>query len=59
LTGGLARGIYQRLDLLDKINQSMEPNLFFPNEDEFSILLIDDMLEVLGYKEQKKFYIIN
>ncbi|WP_226676933.1 DUF2711 family protein [Mesobacillus jeotgali] len=54
LTGGLARGIYQRLDLFNKINENIEPNLFFPNEDEYSMLLIDDMLKVLGSKGAKK-----
>lgn len=50
INGGLVRELYQKKELVEKINDKFDPGMCFPYPDQFSILLIDDMLTVLGSK---------
>lgn len=54
VTGGYGIKMYQRLDLVERIQRTIEPDVFFPYEDQFSVLLIDDMLKVLASKGATK-----
>ncbi|GAM15308.1 DUF2711 family protein [Mesobacillus selenatarsenatis] len=54
VTGGCGVKLYQRMDLVERIQRAIEPDLFFPYEDQFSVLLIDDMLKVLVSKGATK-----
>ncbi|MEW8970014.1 MAG: DUF2711 family protein [Mesobacillus sp.] len=50
VTGGCGINIYKRMDLFEKIQKAIDPDVFFPYEDQFSVLLIDDILKVLTSK---------
>jgi hypothetical protein len=54
VTGGCGINLYKRMDLFEKIQRAIEPDVFFPYEDQFSILLIDDILKVLGSRGAEK-----
>lgn len=54
VTGGCGIKLYQRMDLVERIQKAIEPDLFFPYEDQFSVLLIDDILKVLASKGATK-----
>lgn len=54
VTGGCGINIYKRMDLFEKIQKAIDPDVFFPHEDQFSVLLIDDMLKVLGSRGADK-----
>ncbi|MFD1019727.1 DUF2711 family protein [Thalassobacillus hwangdonensis] len=55
VTGGRGRGIFQRLDLWDRIEENLLPEIYQPNEDAFSELLIRTFLKVLGKNGEKTF----
>lgn len=56
ITGGGEDGrkIYQRPDLVKIMNESLDVNIFHPNEDEISVLLIKNILSVLGSNGAKR-----
>ncbi|MBS8264603.1 DUF2711 family protein [Mesobacillus boroniphilus] len=56
VTGGCGVKVYQRMDLVERIQRAIEPDFFFPYEDQFSVLLIDDLLRVLASKGATKIF---
>jgi hypothetical protein len=54
ITAGLGRKLYQRLDLDQKVNDSLYKNEFYPMEDKISVLLIKEIIKVLGSNGSKK-----
>ncbi|MBT2685860.1 DUF2711 family protein [Bacillus sp. ISL-37] len=54
VNGGLVRELYQKKELVEKINDKFDPGMFFPHPDQLPILLIDDMLAVLGSRGAEK-----
>lgn len=60
ITLGLGRGIYTQLDLLDeKIEPNMDEQMYLPQEDKLSPLIISNVLEVLKSNGAKKMKYIN
>jgi hypothetical protein len=49
-TGSAGRSIYQCPDLVKRIDDSIDATIFYPIIDEFSCLIMNDILKVLGSK---------